>query len=247
MMEYLGDASPGEVATAYQQLFPRPVNPGLFYQDAWNNFVQWLDSIRNEGISAQLVQMGRQIYTQLRVIQTAKDFPGVKMYDIREVMAQPLQKDDPYIQAAFKLRKKTSAPPPGKAKCFRCRRTGHNSSTRSVRLQREVFKPKKKKKTIHGPGNNEYWGFGASRICTKGTPSRLDTSTQQCGTLSIKRRNGDATYYNRKRTETQDTTASTARNLSIVTSPSGNDIKERVYVNSSALSRSARRGVGIRG
>ncbi|ORC85171.1 uncharacterized protein TM35_000371440 [Trypanosoma theileri] len=71
MMEYLGDASPGEVVAAYRQLFPRPVNPGIFYQDAWNNFVRWLDSIRNEGISAQLVQMRRQIYTQLRVIQTA--------------------------------------------------------------------------------------------------------------------------------------------------------------------------------
>ncbi|ORC85419.1 uncharacterized protein TM35_000351630 [Trypanosoma theileri] len=87
----------------------------------------------------------------------------------------------------------------------------------------------------------------ASRICTKGTFSRLDTPTKHRGILPITCPNGNATHNNRKCTGTRDTTTPTARNLPIVTSPSGNDIKKRVYVNSSALSRSVHRGAGIRG
>ncbi|ORC92305.1 uncharacterized protein TM35_000045190 [Trypanosoma theileri] len=142
LMEFLMDASPSELPAAYQRLFPRPVNPGLFFNDVWNNFVQWLDSVRNEGISAQLIQMGRQVCTQLRVIQTVKDNPGLKVTELTQVMEEPQLKEDPFLQVAAKIKRKHSAPPPSKARCFRCGRVGHYSTTCRVNLQKETYKPK---------------------------------------------------------------------------------------------------------
>ncbi|KAH9598867.1 hypothetical protein LSM04_003022 [Trypanosoma melophagium] len=103
LMEFLTDTSPREVVAAYRQLFPRLVNPAPFYQDAWDMFIQWLDSFPYE---------------------------------------EPWQKEDPIAQAVNKVKRKQSLPPPSKARCFRCGRIGHYSTTCRVNAYREPFKPK---------------------------------------------------------------------------------------------------------
>ncbi|KAH9599364.1 hypothetical protein LSM04_007774 [Trypanosoma melophagium] len=123
------DTSPGQLVSTYWGIFPMPANPAPVYNEAWGNFVQWVHKVRNEGLLAQQVRIGRRLYTQLRIIQT-------------EAIAQPLQKDDPSTQAAMKFCKKQSAQPLSKAYCFRCGLIGHCSSTRLVQLQREAFKQK---------------------------------------------------------------------------------------------------------
>ncbi|KAH9598815.1 hypothetical protein LSM04_001910 [Trypanosoma melophagium] len=68
MMDYLLQTSITQLLAAYRKIFPMPANPGPAYNDAWNNFLQWANAIRNEGMSNQQVRFGSQLCTQLRVI-----------------------------------------------------------------------------------------------------------------------------------------------------------------------------------
>lgn len=106
MLRLIIDTSPDQLLAACREIFPMSVNAGPTYSDAWGNFGQWVHKARNEGLLFQQVHMGGRLYTQLRIIQTVKDHPGVKMQDIREALAQPLKREDPFIQAAMKSRKK---------------------------------------------------------------------------------------------------------------------------------------------
>ncbi|CCD15487.1 unnamed protein product [Trypanosoma congolense IL3000] len=128
-MEYLEDRNPEQLIAAYQYMSPTAATPGPAYTEAWKNFVSWALGLRSEGISEGHLQLGRQLYNQLRTIQTVKDHPGVKIEDIRESVEYPHRKDDVFIQAALKAKRHQTAIPPGRAQCFTCGRVVHYSSS----------------------------------------------------------------------------------------------------------------------
>ncbi|ORC89381.1 uncharacterized protein TM35_000121560 [Trypanosoma theileri] len=140
MMDYLKETSPSQLVIAYREIFPMPANPDLAYKDAWDNFVQWTRAIRSDGMSASMIQLGRLIYRQLRIIQTVKDFPGVKMEELHDAIIAFENPNDPFIQYVVKWRERnstassTTTTTSNKARCYRCGRIGHYSSTCYVKM-----------------------------------------------------------------------------------------------------------------
>ncbi|KEG07049.1 hypothetical protein DQ04_11111010 [Trypanosoma grayi] len=140
-MEYLVETSPEQLLAAYRDLFPLPIRPGFELCQAWDNFVAWIYAIRHEGMSAEQSQLGRRLYYQLRVAQAAKENPGVNIQTLANAISDPRKEEDPVFQAVQKA-KKHSAHPPSYARCFRCGRTGHYSTTCYVQVKKTPFKPK---------------------------------------------------------------------------------------------------------
>ncbi|KEG05366.1 hypothetical protein DQ04_22891000 [Trypanosoma grayi] len=72
---YLLGTSPEQLLAACRGLFPLPMKPGFNLCQAWGNFAAWIYAIRREGMSAELAQLGKRLYYQLRAAQAAKETP----------------------------------------------------------------------------------------------------------------------------------------------------------------------------
>ncbi|KEG06513.1 hypothetical protein DQ04_13551000 [Trypanosoma grayi] len=93
-------------------------------------------------MSAEQAQLGRRLYYQLRVAQAAKENPGVNIQTLANATGDPRKEDDPVFQAVQKAKKHSA--PPSYARCFRCGRAGHYSTTCYAQVKKTPFKPKKR-------------------------------------------------------------------------------------------------------
>ncbi|ORC93273.1 uncharacterized protein TM35_000011500 [Trypanosoma theileri] len=116
VMEYLLDTSPEQLLAMYRLVFPIPATLPPNYDEVWNKFVSWVYALPEGKPSSSYVDVGRQLYTELRTIQSAHDNIEECIQTLPRVIDKPLKEEAPPPQALQKA--KILIIPPTDTECY---------------------------------------------------------------------------------------------------------------------------------